>query len=72
MVLDKVKEEGGRRNRQEDPRQYLPLREDPEWDTNTGLGKTKLKQYQQLMGYSMGSQKQRNLSKLCEVRQEAE
>uniref|UniRef100_A0A8C0HLE4 CCHC-type domain-containing protein n=1 Tax=Buteo japonicus TaxID=224669 RepID=A0A8C0HLE4_9AVES len=71
MVLDRAKEEGKKRNRQEDPNQYLPLREDPGWDPNTGFGKTKLKQYQHLILYGIqyGVPKPKNLSKLYEVRQ---
>ncbi|KAF1412181.1 hypothetical protein FQV22_0000012, partial [Spheniscus magellanicus] len=47
---------------------------EPDWDPNRGIGKTMLKQYQQLILYGVqhGVPKPKNVSKLYEVRQEPE
>ena len=39
MVIERAREEGGRRNRQEDSEEFLPTKRDPEWDPNGGRGK---------------------------------
>ena len=36
MVIERAREEGGRRNRQEDSEEFLPTKRDPEWDPNGG------------------------------------
>ena len=36
MVIERAREEGGRRNRPEDSEEFLPTKRDPEWDPNGG------------------------------------
>ena len=36
MVIERAREEGGRRNRQEDSEEFLPTKRDPDWDPNGG------------------------------------
>nr|XP_009676976.1 PREDICTED: uncharacterized protein LOC104146587 [Struthio camelus australis] len=72
MVVEKAREEGGKRNnRQDDSETFLPTKKDPEWDPNVGGDRAQLKQYQQLILYGVrhGVPKPKNVSKLYEVRQ---
>ena len=53
MVIERAREEGGRRNRQEDSEEFLPTKRDPERDPNRGGMRAQLKQYQQLILYGV-------------------
>ena len=35
-MIERAREEGGRRNRQEDSEEFLPNKRDPEWDPKGG------------------------------------
>ena len=71
MVIERAREERGRRNRQEDFEEFLPTKRDPEQHPNAGGMRAQLKQYQQLILYGVqhGVPKPKNVSKLYEVRQ---